>query len=1197
MKNVYYLLIISLFACYDVSAQTSWGRVSNGQFTNEAMDVETDNAGNSYIAGYITGETAFGTTMIFPTAQGNGDIYVAKYNVSGTLVWVQRYGGTLSDRAYDLAIDNNGNILVTGAFAGTVDFGGHIVTSVGNTRDIFLLKMDNQGNVLWAISEGGSGVENAYGVTCDSQGNVILTGQFQGNTSIGGQTFNSKIDPTTNLPSFDLFISKYNSSGVFQWVKTGSAKYEDRGMSVTTDAQNDIYLTGQFSDTLVFAGQTFNNGTYNVGLLAKLSSNGNLKWFNTLRSSKVLPYSVKFDGENVLIAGDCGKNFTYSNNNSPYSQSGTYAKSIFLLKVAPNGAKVWLSTLGSDNDLSARALAVTSAREIYVTGYFACTWTEFHQPLSAFYNSVGFKDAYLWKADKNGNLKFVKTFGSKLDDVGNGVAILSGNTPVICGGNTGNLNIPTSSSSFYDVPTNDNFALRQYPNLGYNFVYLRGDKSLNSFLTTAVNDNVPAYNYFENQPNDSLFCEILPNGNPIHFCVKDSIWISAHTLRNVAPDYTYLWNTSETTERILVNTTGTYWANITREDGCSSGSDTLNVVIEQKPAFPLMSDSLGLAVNLPVPYYSYHFCYPDSVAIWFNNLSPNTTIKLKSGNQIYTDTLPHYYSKTVEVIITDSLCTSDTIIPIIMDYTSPSTYNPYLTLVDKIDYNDSISVCSGTLVGIENHDWNNNPNDSLGLYPDVHYVTNTWKAFLNNTLVASSTKMHGAGEQFHDIGYYFDFKPLQTGNYVIQLDAIIGYDNLCGLDTTHYTVIDTFYIEVLSNPAIPPLAISGDNMLCPNGSLYLSLDTTVAGFAWEGPAIQWQSVTKDTIQITKAGTYTYSGSFVDTTSGCKTQGSAQHIVYEKQPPIIQMYPADGVVCPYDSVTMWVDTIYQSYNWTSPQASNVSNVFYHKDELLGFYYVTVIDDEGCELTSPMAEIKEFTTPYLYVEPENVICQGQSTTIKVQMDGEGYINWLNPVSGGSNSQVVVTEAGWYYCELSQCGITTIDSIQILDGSFTISLNIGDTTICSSETVVLIAPSGYSSYEWSNGEEGISTIAVEDAGAYSVTVENDHGCKATSPAAKITTVSNEPPNDITDIHLCNEGNTVITSTQAVVWYDTDKNIIGNGTSIYVSAQSDTTFLYSFSAVGNCPIVYKSVSVHIAEPLPLFQVFGDTTLRFGQD
>ncbi|HRP54360.1 MAG TPA: hypothetical protein PLI97_12750, partial [Fluviicola sp.] len=141
---------------------------------------------------------------------------------------------------------------------------------VSNSKDIFLAKLDPLGNVVWARSEGGNMSENAYGVTVDYNNNVILTGQYQGTATIGTNTYTSLIDPMNSQYSYDLFIAKYDSSGNPLWSIDGKGEYEDRGLAVAVDDQNNIFCTGQFSKTFQFANNTYNNLGYIIGYLAKI---------------------------------------------------------------------------------------------------------------------------------------------------------------------------------------------------------------------------------------------------------------------------------------------------------------------------------------------------------------------------------------------------------------------------------------------------------------------------------------------------------------------------------------------------------------------------------------------------------------------------------------------------------------------------------------------------------------------------------------------------------------------------------------------------------------------------------------------------------------------------------------------------------------------------------------------------------------
>ena len=433
MKNIILFLLFYFTLAANAQVQL-WGACTQSDFTNEstAMDFDADN--NLYVTGYITGESAFNANVTFSSAQGNGDIYVAKYSPTGTLVWVKKFGGSMSDRGYGIKIDNNGDLLVSGQYFGNVDFGGNVLQSVSNSKDIFLLKMNPQGDVIWALSEGGSMGDNMYALDIDTENNVILTGQFAGAATIGGQAFSSVMNPDLNVPSYDLFVSKYDSNGNPLWAIHGAAKYEDRGMALGTDTQNNIYLAGQFSDTLQIAGQTFNNVGYNTGFITKLSPNGTIQWFNRISGGMVLPYDLVVGANNqITICGDFLGNLMHQGTNGLQTLTHDYDRKVFVSTVNAAGHVLWQRALGSDNEISARGIARDNNNQIYVTGHFRCALTELQENNTALFNSVGFRDIYLWTLNAAGSSLQTKQMGGKKNDYAYDIQVNSLDQPFICG--------------------------------------------------------------------------------------------------------------------------------------------------------------------------------------------------------------------------------------------------------------------------------------------------------------------------------------------------------------------------------------------------------------------------------------------------------------------------------------------------------------------------------------------------------------------------------------------------------------------------------------------------------------------------------------------------------------------------------------------------------------------------------------------
>jgi len=1174
MRFLQLLIFVFIFS---ISFSQKWGVNTESEFTNEAMDVETDAAGNSYVCGYITGETAFNNTVIEQVSSGNGEIYISKYSSNGSLIWIKRFGGSQSDRAVDLALDQNNNIYITGDFYGQVDFDSYSITSASNSKDIFLLKLDNNGNVLWVRKEGGNDSENAYGLTIDSQDNVILTGQFSGTSSIAGQTFVSTIDPISNLSTYDLFLSKYDTNGTPLWVKVGQGIYENRGLAVAVDNLDNIFLVGQFSDTMQFAGQQINNAAYNVGFLAKFQPNGQFTFLNRLFGGMVMTYDLEVNSLNeVVVVGDYLGTLLYEDVNGTHQVSNSFSKKVFALMMQNDGSFIWGTAIGSENTISARSISISATKEIYITGYFSCSLSEFHDTQTAVFNSVGFKDVYLWKLNYQGNFDFIKQFGSKKDDVGHGVAMQNSSVPIICGSYTEDLNVFTSSSISYSVSQTNQFNFIQGTGVDPAHVYLSGDISRNSFLLNAVDSYTPQYNYFFNQPNDSLTGFIYSvQQDSTHGCLEDLLVYNTMSYSHVGPAFNYLWNTGDTLNSVVAANVGTYTVDVERIDGCSSGFDSIPVYV--LPQLPTMSDDLGLAIQeVGANYYNYHFCYPDTVNIWFEGLHPSYSIEISNSNSSYFDTLIHPYSYSSNVLVQDTACSNVGHFLIDYDYSSSYDVDPYMVLVDNIDFNDSITICENENVLIQILDSLENPNGTFGILPlDTLYQYN-WQ--VNGFSSGSQTE------------YELVLTPTTTGWYNISYLGTWGYINLCGIDTMSIPVTDSFYIEVLPAP-IGTTSISGDNLLCPNGSVYLTLTNTLPGLSWTGPGITWMSSGGDSIQASVAGTYSYSGDLIDTVSGCTVHKLFSFSLIEKPSPTVHSNPVDAIICPYDSVYMWVDSIYLSYEWEGPTGNALSFTNSHTDDEQGFYFCVVEDSTGCFLTTPPLEIREYVTPYIIVEPTNVICENETLDLHVISNGDAIFQWTTPITSNA-SNIQVNQPGWYVCEIEQCGITTIDSLEIIDGSFNVSLTTNDSILCFEESTLIFVTPGLTAYEWSSGEFGISTIFVENEGEYFVEAMNSYGCTAVSDTIFVNVIDESIPPSIADLSICYGEDATLTDNSGNItnWFLVDSTFILNSNSIQLAnVIADTSLLVAYE-VTECPNVYSDVSVFVIDSISNYSISGDS-------
>lgn len=1197
----YHIILFFLLFSFanSVLSQNFWGKTTTSSNTNEAIDVETDASGNSYVAGYYTGGTNFDNSLSI-ASQGANDIYVAKYDPSGSIIWLKHFGGTFSDRPSDLALDNQGNIFITGEYFGQIVFGITTLNSVSNSKDIFLVKLDNAGNVVWAKSEGGTDSENAFGITLDGLNNVILTGQFKGTSQIASQTVNSMIDPTTSAPNFDIFIAKYNASGLPQWLRTGQAKNEDRGLAVACDAANNIFLTGQFSDTMIIASTTINNAALSVGFVAKFSPTGTLSWLNQMKAGYVVPYDIEVNSASEpVIIGDFSGTMLYLNSTGNTVITSPYSKKIFTLKISNAGAHIWNKVLGSDNELSARSLSIDAAKNIYVTGFFRCNWTELHTAQTALYNSVGFRDAYLYRLNDSGNLDFAKTFGSQMNDEGEGVAINNQQQAIICGTHTQILNIPVLNYLNYNYIFNGTitplFSFFNYTTSPQNHVSLYGDLSSNSFLTNALHGNTPNYNFFTTTGLDSLNGFIEPyNQDTIHFCSSALLYYNANTNNDIpnnpnfyGPSYEYTWSNGATTNPLTISQSGTYYLNIERIDGCASGGDTMVGILESPPPLPNMTDNLGIAMNTSI-YPDYNFCAPDSISISYSNLCTGCDISIVNGNIVFSDTLPHYYSQGgyYTVIIENEYClTSDYFL---IDMDSIENFNaidPYLYFFNDTDQNDTINMCIGEWLEVHVYDEITNPNAiPLQFFeePTAIYLFDVSPAPLSYLYLMPANEKHG-----------LSFLPSNSGWYTFNYSSSIGYANSCGIDTTNYLVTDSVFIQVSPNP-IGNSVISAPDLLCPNDTITLTVNPVYPGLSWQGNSIIYTSPNNDSIRVTAGGDFSYVGNLIDPITGCSSSVFNQFTLIEKQPPNISLFPADGVICPGDSVDFWIPDHFVSYYWVGPSGGNLSNSNTYTDNQPGFYYCQVIDSNGCSLTTPTVEVNEYTSPNIYAEPQSVLCDTTSIVINVNYSDNAVITWINPIWAGNLPQISVNSPGTYICQIQQCGISTLDTIVVTNGAFNISISTSDTILCYGDTAVILVPAGYTVYEWSSGQVGQNSISVTQAGQYSVSVTNQFGCETFSDTIQITTVPFSYPPNIPDTAICEGDDVLLVNPDGlpINWYDPSFNFLTSNVSFPFTNLMFDTVVYAAYNVSGCAPAYQEINVASLHPFAGGLIVGDTTV-----
>ena len=207
---------------FNSSGTKQWTKQLGTSTTEYGRGPTTDSSGNIYVTGFTRGGLDGNTNL------GSSDIFLIKYNSSGTKIWTKQLGTSKHEDAYQVTTDSTGHIYMTGYTAG--DLYGN--TNSGS-RDIFLIKFNSSGTKIWTKQLGTSKGEEGKRVTIDSSDNIYVTG-----VTYGG------LDGNTNSGLSDIFLVKYNSSGTKQWTKQLGTSTKDYGLVLTTDSSGNIYMTG-----------------------------------------------------------------------------------------------------------------------------------------------------------------------------------------------------------------------------------------------------------------------------------------------------------------------------------------------------------------------------------------------------------------------------------------------------------------------------------------------------------------------------------------------------------------------------------------------------------------------------------------------------------------------------------------------------------------------------------------------------------------------------------------------------------------------------------------------------------------------------------------------------------------------------------------------------------------------------------------
>jgi hypothetical protein len=345
------------------SQNLNWVKQIQGTGSDFLKSMTSDASGNIYTVG------AFTETIDFDPDAGvvNGgpahdrDIWFGKYSATGSLIWAKWIEGCQDGFGWDIALDNAGNIYITGFFGAgpPPDFDpGPGVAFPTVAHGLFLAKYSDNGTFLWLKTIGATDVTTrAHAIAVDASSNVYIAGTLWA-TSTKSVDFGANSLSTVNG---SVFFARFNSSGVNSW-----AKIVGPGNSTTTelwdmalDASNNIHITGKFSGVADFhptATSPTINSANGSAYVCKYTSSGGHTW------------TKQVTGQN----GDEGRRLGVDGSGNVYVTGGlnTSGGNIFLAKFNSSGTQQILKSIGGANSDIGHALTLDGAGSLYLTGFF-----------------------------------------------------------------------------------------------------------------------------------------------------------------------------------------------------------------------------------------------------------------------------------------------------------------------------------------------------------------------------------------------------------------------------------------------------------------------------------------------------------------------------------------------------------------------------------------------------------------------------------------------------------------------------------------------------------------------------------------------------------------------------------------------------------------------------------------------------------
>lgn len=378
----------------------------------EAYAVSTFADGSAIVAGRGGGTFGSSTTA--------SSMFVARVAPDGSWAWARGPGATSSEYGYAVAALPDGSALVAGQFAGTAPFGSFNLVSAGGT-DIFVAKIDANGEWLWATRAGGADSEEALSISAQADGGAIVSGSFGSGTASFGTTSLNLVDGS------DAYVARIGPTGEWEWATSAGGPNAEIAQSVSALPGEGAIVTGFFTGTMSFGSDVLTANVGNDVFVAKISQAGAWEWATKgggLNATVSQSVAVLPDG-GALVAGYFFGSAVFGG--TTLTSAGV--DDAFVARISSAGEWTWAIRGGGSRQASAQSLAALPDGGGIVTGHFIDAAS-----LGAFeLTGAGGNDVFVARVSPGGDWTWAVGAGGSVFDMGRSASVFADGSAIVAG--------------------------------------------------------------------------------------------------------------------------------------------------------------------------------------------------------------------------------------------------------------------------------------------------------------------------------------------------------------------------------------------------------------------------------------------------------------------------------------------------------------------------------------------------------------------------------------------------------------------------------------------------------------------------------------------------------------------------------------------------------------------------------------------